>query len=114
MSTGFADTCSCSSNYRCTTVEFIFRHLTSLYTTLLITSPKATTPWELVRTTAVCILSDFLCPSYREGPVHTPELAYATMERGGVKSDGFGEQVPEEAPNLAQEGTLDLNTPKLL
>src|SRR5215218_8158526 len=30
MSTGFADACSCSSNDRRATIEFVFRHLTSL------------------------------------------------------------------------------------
>ncbi len=43
-----------------------------------------------------------------------PELAYATMERGGVKTDGSGEQVREKAGDLAQEGTLGFNTSKLL
>ena len=43
-----------------------------------------------------------------------PELAYATMERGGVKTGGSGEQVREKAGDLAQEGTLGFNTSKLL
>ena len=36
------------------------------------------------------------------------------MERGGVKTDGCGEQVREKAGDLAQEGTLGFNTSKLL
>jgi hypothetical protein len=36
------------------------------------------------------------------------------MQRRWLKTHGCGEQVTEEAPNLAQEGTLGLNTPKLL
>jgi hypothetical protein len=36
------------------------------------------------------------------------------MERGGVEAYGSGEQVREEAGDLAQEETLGLHAPKLL
>jgi hypothetical protein len=36
------------------------------------------------------------------------------MQRGGVKTHGSGEQVTEEALNLAQERTLGLDSSKLL
>jgi hypothetical protein len=35
-------------------------------------------------------------------------------DRGGMKTDSSGEQVTEEAPNLAQERTLGLHASKLL
>src|SRR5918994_582184 len=43
-----------------------------------------------------------------------PELAHPPMQRGGVKTHSSGEQVPEEALNLAQERTLRLHASKLL
>ena len=36
------------------------------------------------------------------------------MQRGGLKTHGSGEQVPEEQGNLAQERTLTLHASKLL
>jgi hypothetical protein len=36
------------------------------------------------------------------------------MQRGGVKTHGFGEQMREEAGDLAQERTLGLHATKLL
>jgi len=43
-----------------------------------------------------------------------PEVAYPPMQRGGMKTYGSGEQVREDAPNLAQERTFGFNTSKLL
>ena len=43
-----------------------------------------------------------------------PELAYPPVQRGGMELYDSREQVREKPGDLAQEGTLGLNTPKLL
>jgi hypothetical protein len=44
----------------------------------------------------------------------TPELAHATVQRGGMEAHNSGEQVREEAGGFAQEGAFGLNSSKLL